>query len=132
MALTTCPHCGKQMFDRADVCPHCGEMTATKKQSIQKQKKKRLIIGIPLSIISLFAMFLSAGMFSEISYYALNNNGSLLDNWDGLLISLVALFISFALFCFRLVGKTKKYKTLAFLAYIVLYLLIGIIYYLTL
>ena len=30
MALITCPHCGKQMSDRADVCPHCGKMTKIK------------------------------------------------------------------------------------------------------
>lgn len=53
MALITCPHCGKQMSDRADVCPHCGKITE-KNQIVYKERK-----DLRLSIISCICFIIS-------------------------------------------------------------------------
>ena len=37
MALFTCPECGKQVSDKAEMCPNCG--CPISKQTIQEESK---------------------------------------------------------------------------------------------
>ena len=116
MALITCTHCGKQMSDRVDVCPHCGEMSEEKKRTVQKKRKKRLIISIPLFIFSLIIIFLSADflywVIHSASYY-----GEF--DWGYFLLFLLLGLISLGLFIYHLTDRSKTYKIMAIFIYII-------------
>ena len=50
MALIKCVECGKEISDKATNCIHCGKKVITKKNSVEKTRKKTNKKSIYISI----------------------------------------------------------------------------------
>jgi ribosomal protein L37E len=45
MALTTCPECGKEISDQADLCPHCGyAVRRIRVEATVKRYKRHMLV----------------------------------------------------------------------------------------
>ena len=65
MALITCPECGKEVSDIANVCPHCG---AKVKKQLKKSKRKEFInkySAIFIGAIFIVAVFIVIGAIQK-------------------------------------------------------------------
>ena len=79
MALIKCVECGKEISDKATNCIHCGKKVITKKNSVEKTRKKTNKKSIFIIGVILFALIIIG---ITIFLFINHNSKSYVGKWE--------------------------------------------------